>query len=107
MMGSDATVLSVLGLSAAIGAVIGGGSVWVTMALRRARQVVSQQAAPPSAEVLTRLGRLELALDSVAVEVERIGEAERFATRLLAATSGAPGLTTAHDAHEVRTVTPH
>lgn len=30
-----------------------------------------------------RLGRVELAIDTVAVEVERIGEAHRFTARLL------------------------
>ena len=34
-------------------------------------------------EVADRLARMEQALDSVAVEVERISEAQRFTTRLL------------------------
>ena len=34
-------------------------------------------------EVADRLARMEQAIDSVAVEVERISEAQRFTTRLL------------------------
>lgn len=36
---------------------------------------------PP--EVLGRLERMELAIDSIAVEVERISEGQRFTTKLL------------------------
>jgi hypothetical protein len=36
------------------------------------------------AEVLARLERMEQAIDSVAVEVERISEGQRFTTKLLA-----------------------
>ena len=37
---------------------------------------------PP--EVLARLERMEQAIDSIAVEVERISEGQRFTTKLLA-----------------------
>ena len=46
-----------------------------------------------SAEVLARLERMEQAIDAVAVEVERISEAQRFTTKLLSDKSGAPGRT--------------
>ena len=36
-----------------------------------------------SADVATRLERMEQAIDSIAVEVERISEAQRFTTKLL------------------------
>lgn len=44
-------------------------------------------------EVIQRLERMEQALDSVAIEVERISEGQRFTTRLLSERSGhlAPG----------------
>jgi hypothetical protein len=44
-------------------------------------------------ELAGRLARLEQALDAVAVEVERIGEGQRFLTRLLTETGSprAPG----------------
>lgn len=35
-------------------------------------------------ELKTRLERMEQALDSIAIEVERISEAQRFTTKLLA-----------------------
>ena len=41
------------------------------------------------AEVAERLARMEQAIDSVAVEIERISEAQRFTTRLLADRSNA------------------
>jgi hypothetical protein len=37
-----------------------------------------------SRDVLSRLERIEQAIDAMAVEVERISEAQRFTTRLLA-----------------------
>lgn len=41
------------------------------------------QPAGISADVGARLERMEQAIDSVAIEVERISEGQRFATRLL------------------------
>lgn len=43
---------------------------------------------PP--EVMARLERMEHAIDSIAVEVERISEGQRFTTKLLAERHGAP-----------------
>lgn len=42
------------------------------------------QAAGISTDVAARLERMEQAIDSVAIEVERISEGQRFATKLLA-----------------------
>ena len=39
--------------------------------------------APVPAEVASRLERMEQAIDSIAVEVERISEGQRFTTKLL------------------------
>ena len=36
------------------------------------------------ADVSDRLGRMEQAIDSIAVEVERVSEAQRFVTKILA-----------------------
>lgn len=38
---------------------------------------------PDRAELLARIERMEQALDAVAVQVERIAEGQRFATKLL------------------------
>jgi len=43
-------------------------------------------------DILERLARLENGVDSTAVEVERISEAQRFTARVLAERSGAPSL---------------
>jgi hypothetical protein len=48
---------------------------------KRLGQQPHQTAVPP--EVTARLERMELALDSIAVEVERISEGQRFTTKLL------------------------
>jgi hypothetical protein len=45
-------------------------------------------------DVTTRLERMEQALDSISIEVERISEGQRFTTKLLAErnTGGQPGV---------------
>ncbi len=45
-----------------------------------------------SAEVTTRLERIEQAVDAIAVEVERISEGQRFTTKLLSETKGSHAL---------------
>lgn len=55
---------------------------------------VDAQAGPGNTEVLNRLERMEQAIDAIAVEVERVSEAQRFTTKLLsekAATGGTLG----------------
>jgi hypothetical protein len=53
-----------------------------------------RQAALPGAspEVIQRLERMEQAIDSIAVEVERISEGQRFTTKLLSEQPGAEKL---------------
>jgi hypothetical protein len=41
-------------------------------------------------EVTARLERMEQAIDSIAIEVERISEGQRFTTKLLAERTAAP-----------------
>ncbi|HWH53141.1 MAG TPA: hypothetical protein VN651_16455 [Gemmatimonadaceae bacterium] len=56
------------------------------------RRVERESTAPPpqlSSEITVRLERMEQAIDSIAVEVERISEGQRFTTKLLA-DRGAP-----------------
>jgi len=56
-----------------------------------AKRMEQGQSAPriPS-DVSARLERMEQAIDSIAVEVERISEGQRFTTKLLAERSGSP-----------------
>jgi hypothetical protein len=56
------------------------GVVAARRGLRRAPQLAAAGTASP--ELSSRLTNLEQSLDAVAVEVERVGEAQRFMTRL-------------------------
>ena len=64
-----------------------------------------QPGLPP--EVLLRLERIEQAVDSIAIEVERVSEGQRYTTRLLSegggrASGGAGGSTSPGDARSSR-----
>ncbi|HEX3866367.1 MAG TPA: hypothetical protein VHV78_06415 [Gemmatimonadaceae bacterium] len=54
---------------------------------RRIEQQPLAPAIPP--EVSARLERMEQAIDSIAIEVERISEGQRFTTKLLSERTGA------------------
>ncbi|HUF28051.1 MAG TPA: hypothetical protein VMM18_13840 [Gemmatimonadaceae bacterium] len=51
------------------------------LARRWEREAVAPRMIPP--ELATRLERIEHAVESIAIEVERISEGQRFTTRLL------------------------
>lgn len=53
-------------------------------AFARRLEARSIPAALPSPEVVERLDRIERAVESIAVEVERVSEGQRFVTKLLA-----------------------
>ena len=55
-----------------------------------ARRIEAQAQQPPRvpSEVAARLERMEQAIDAIAVEIERVSEAQRFTTRLLADQGG-------------------
>jgi hypothetical protein len=59
-------------------------------AYARKLELEGQQPRVPR-EVADRLARMEQAIDAVAVEVERIAEAQRFTTRLLSERAGVAG----------------
>jgi hypothetical protein len=56
------------------------------IARRMDRQALNAGTPP---EVIARLERMEQAIDSVAIEVERISEGQRFTTKLLSERAGA------------------
>lgn len=59
----------------------------ITLGLPLIRSYVKRRDAEPPRSVLLmeeRLARIETAIDTMAVEVERISEGQRFVTRLLA-----------------------
>ena len=69
---------------------------------RRLEQDTSNRPAPLPGDLTLRLERMEQAIDSIAIEVERISEGQRFVTRLLAerpgqASSGAASEPVAND----------
>ncbi len=63
------------------------GVVWVIRTGRRTMPAADDEVAALRA----RVAQLEQAVDVVAVEVERVGEAQRYTERLLAPAPGAPG----------------
>lgn len=89
-LGDLAEFAAVMGILAAFVPAIVGGIVYAVRLARRS-------ASTPTAEVdelRARLARLEQAVDVVAVEVERVGEGQRYVERILVpaagATAGAP-----------------
>ncbi|HZO19719.1 MAG TPA: hypothetical protein VFB46_12095 [Gemmatimonadaceae bacterium] len=58
-----------------------------------ARRFERRDAASPAslAKIDERLSRLEAGIDSIAIEVERISEGQRFTAKLLAERAGSPG----------------
>jgi hypothetical protein len=68
-----------------------GSAVMITAIAAISRAVTQRQRAavnPPKDEVLQRLERIEQAVEVTAIEVERLAEANRFLTKLLAEKSG-------------------
>jgi hypothetical protein len=53
------------------------------MYLRRGEKVKKNQAELPVADIVARLERMEQGMDTMLAEVERIGEGQRFTTKLL------------------------
>ena len=52
--------------------------------LKHHENKMKYMSAPQDVEVAVRMQRIEQALDSIAIEVERISENQRFTTKLLA-----------------------
>lgn len=77
-----------------------------TIANAWVKRVEARREAMPLHSVDQRLERIEAAIDVMAVEVERIAEAQRFAVRLATERASA-GLPAAGRFPEGRTVTPH
>jgi hypothetical protein len=62
-----------------------------------ARRLEAKPTGSISGDVAARLQRMEQAIDSIAIEVERISEGQRFTTKLLAERVPAPGSLSAPD----------
>ncbi|HJU69331.1 MAG TPA: hypothetical protein VJ650_13905 [Gemmatimonadaceae bacterium] len=61
-----------------------GASIVVPLARAWAKRLEKRADTQIPAEVASRLERMEQAIDSIAVEVERISEGQRYTTKLLA-----------------------
>jgi hypothetical protein len=59
-------------------------AIGVPIARAYARRLEAKPAAQIPGDLAARLERMEQAIDSIAVEVERISEGQRFTTKLLA-----------------------
>ena len=70
------------------------GVILFPLARAWARRIENRGAAPTSlpADVTARLERIERAVESVALEVERISEGQRFVTKVLADRGDTPRL---------------
>ena len=80
-----------LDLTAVSLAAIIGGTIMVTTITKAWLSSRANRGAPPNRRLDAlegRLERIEQAIDTVAVEVERISEGQRFASKLLAERSG-------------------
>jgi len=81
-------IFTFAGMMTVLGCVTG---VAITLIKRRSTpKLQSGELMGRLSEIADRLARLENAVDSTAVEVERISEAQRFTARVLAERSGAP-----------------
>jgi hypothetical protein len=70
-----------------------GTGIIITYLKRRSKQPLpTTELTARLDEIVDRLARLENAVDSTAVEVERISEAQRFTARVLAERSATRGL---------------
>ncbi len=77
----DPDVLSFAAVSVIIVGLTGS---LLTMAVIAWKVVVRKQPPPPSRMDDDRLERLQQSVDAIAIEVERIAEAQRFTARLMA-----------------------
>jgi hypothetical protein len=79
----------------------------VRMSYRHKEKMASLEAGSPrQVDFEARLERIEQAVDTIAIEMERIGEGQRFVTRLLAERP-AQQIPDQKPAQRERTITPH
>jgi hypothetical protein len=96
---SEATFLAAISLVCGTVALLGGFRFF-----RRYLELKHERPAPTAIDGLgVRLDRIELIIESTAVEVERISEANRFMAKLLADRMGAVNLVGKPE----RVITPH
>ena len=78
------------------------------MSFRHKEKMATLRAGPDrQADLEARLERIEQAVDTIAIEMERIGEGQRFVTKLLAERPTQQQLAEAKPPQRDRTITPH
>ena len=84
-------------------------TLFLPLAIGWARRISRRAPAPPpiSSDVTTRLERIEQAVDSIAIEVERVSEGQRFVTKIMtqkpaaaASNAGSPADQAPRDANQ-------
>lgn len=73
----------ILAFSFAFAALFVGARIALPLVRAFAKRLEKRDSPHLSAEMTSRLERMEQAIDSIAIEVERISEAQRFTTKLL------------------------
>jgi cell division protein FtsB len=59
-----------------------GSICWISVATYRSVKRIDNQKLAPSEDLQAQLAQLQQSIDSIAIEVERIAEAQRFVARL-------------------------
>ena len=90
-------------------AMVGGMILLLPLVLAYARRIWHRGGPRPSvdSEESPRFQRMEQAIEAIALEVERIGEAQRFTTKLLVERQDAAARLTPVSRREPGTITPH
>lgn len=95
--------LMLFGAAGTFALVVGFVAAWIGGRFG-ARSVLKQARAQALGEVSEQLGRMQQSVDVIALEVERISEAQRFAARIAAEPRQSPAPA---PQHSPRVVTPH
>ena len=92
-MNHDAEILYVIfvfaGVITTIGCLTGIITTWIKY---RAKRVINADLNARLADLADRMGKLDNAVDAMAVEIERISEGQRFVTKVLAERGTTPAL---------------
>ena len=104
-MDSDIIVVANIVIGVLFTSTLGFAIAWARTRERALRAELAQRMMPSTAE--KQLGQLQEAMEAMSLELERIGEAERYTARLLAERVQGPSAPTQPARREPGTITPH
>src|SRR5215207_4330519 len=105
-MNMDIIVVADIAIGVLFTSTVGFAIAWARTRERALRAELAQRMMPSTAE--KQLGQLQESMEAISLELERIGEAERFTVRLLAERVPASGgMPTPTARREPGTTTPH